>query len=225
MRARLNALLHRDPGADLPAAPGTLPVVAPDSMSPAAMVDSALGRPEVLASEANREARVADLSLARKSRLPDFTLQASYDAMWAEQEMRPQVGVSLNLPIWFGRIGAAERQAGAAVVRAEQARLATLDRVRVELEEARTRVEETHHEVQIIVTGVLPASERALVSTRAAYETNRSDFLALLNAERDLARARFSHTRAQAEYQMALADLDRALGRSGAAGSAEGGTR
>jgi cobalt-zinc-cadmium efflux system outer membrane protein len=129
--------------------------------------------------------------------------------------MRAQVGLSLSLPIWTGRIGASVREASAAVDRAERERLAAIDRVRAEWSEAVARVEETRHEVHIIETMVLPASERLLASTRAGYETNRSDFLSLLNAERDLARARFDHQRALADYQMALADLDRALGRGG----------
>ena len=68
------------------------------------------------------------------------------------------------------------------------------------------------HEAHVIETSVVPATERALASVRAGYEANQSDFLSLLNAERDLARARLDQYRARAEQGMALADLERAIG-------------
>jgi cobalt-zinc-cadmium efflux system outer membrane protein len=213
VQARMNALLHRDPAADLPAPVASLAPVDSAAEAAPAPADSALHRPQVLAANAQRDARAAELSLAKKSRLPDFTFQAGYNGMMAEPEMRPYVGVGFNLPIWFGQYDAEERQASAALERANQERLALIDRVQAELTEARARVEDTRHEVHIIEMMVVPATERALASSRVGYETNRSDFLTLLNAARDLARAQYDEHRAQADYLSALADLDRALGR------------
>jgi outer membrane protein TolC len=75
--------------------------------------------------------------------------------------------------------------------------------------------------VHILETGVLPATERALVSARAAYEANRGDFLTLLSAERDLSRARLARHRAEAAYRTALADLEWARGAEPPASAAE----
>jgi cobalt-zinc-cadmium efflux system outer membrane protein len=140
-----------------------------------------------------------------------------------EVEWRPIVGVGLNLPIWQGRLRARERETLALVERADRERDAARDAARAELAEARARVEETAHEVHILESGVLPASERSLVSARAAYESNRGDFLALLSAERDLSRARLSLHRAEASYRMALADLDWARGAEPPAPAGESG--
>ncbi len=210
VRARLNAMLHRGPGEDLPAPLDSIPAAVEGEESPAAE-NASLLRPDVRRAEAERDARAAELSLARKQRIPEFTLLARYDAMWAEHEMRPTIGAELSLPFLFGRVGASEREAQAGLARREQERLATIDRARLEIEEARARVQETRHEIHVIETGVLPATERALASIRSAYEANRSDFLSLLNAERDLARARLGWNRARAEYRMALADWERAI--------------
>lgn len=87
------------------------------------------------------------------------------------------------------------------------------DSIRAQVEIARARVQETTHELDIIETRVLPATERALASVRAGYESNRSDFLALLTAERDLFRTRLERYQAIAMTHMALADLERAMGR------------
>jgi outer membrane protein, heavy metal efflux system len=215
VRARLNAMLHRGPVDDLPAPLDSIPDAVEGEESPAA-ADAPLLRPDVRRAEAERDARAAELSLARKQRLPDITLLARYDAMWAEHEMRPTIGAELSLPIGFGRIGAGEREAEAGLARREQERLATIDRARLEIEEARARVQETRHEIHVMATAVLPATERALTSIRTAYESNRSDFLTLLNAERDLARARLGWHRARVEYRMALADYERAVARDAA---------
>ncbi|MBI4346070.1 MAG: TolC family protein [Elusimicrobia bacterium] len=68
---------------------------------------------------------------------------------------------------------------------------------------------------------MLPATERALQAIRAGYENNRSDFLTLLSAERDLARARLELYQAQVGYLQAVADLDRAVGTAPPEGSQE----
>jgi len=218
----VNALLHRAPGEALPVPADSLPDPREGEESPGTL-DAALTRPDVRRAEAERDALAAERTLATKRRLPEFTLLARYDAMEAEHEMRPMVGAGLSLPLWSGSLGPGEQEAAAGFERKEQERLAAIDRARAEIEEARARVEETRHEIHVVETGVLPATARALASIRAGYESNRSDFLTLVNAQRDLARARLDGHRARAEYRMALVDWERAI----AAGDAppEEGTR
>jgi outer membrane protein TolC len=211
--AQLKALLHDEDPAPLPDPPAMLPPapLPAEALKPAAGV-SIDELPSIRARAAMRDARAAEHRLARRAGLPDLTLTASYDRFMEEEEWRPIVGVGLDLPLWRGRFRAQEREALASVERAERERDAARDLARANLAEARARVEEAAHEVHILETGVLPATERALVSVRAAYEANRGDFLALLSAERDLSRARLSRHRAEAAYRTALADLDWARG-------------
>lgn len=220
--ARLKALLHDESPAPLPEPPAALPPVAARTEKIAgaggAPVDAL---PMVRSREAMRDARVEEHRLARRAWLPDLTLTARYDRFMDEEEWRPIVGIGLNLPIWQGRSRARVREARALVERAERERDAARDLARAELEEARARVEETEHELHILEMGVLPATEKALVSVRAEYETNRGDFLTLLSAERDLARARLSHHRAESAFRTALADWEWASGAEPAMSAAE----
>jgi outer membrane protein, heavy metal efflux system len=219
VRARLNALLHRGPQESLPA-PLDSVAVAHEGHDVADVADTAalvLDRPDVKRLDAERESREAMVSLAKRRRLPELTLLARYDGMEDLKAMRPMVGAGISLPLWRGPASAGVSETSAGLERANQERIAAIDRARYEIEEARARVEETRHEIHIVETGVIPATERALTSIRAGYEANRTDFLALLNAERDLARSRLDRHRARAEYRMALADLERALGRDAAA--------
>jgi outer membrane protein, heavy metal efflux system len=208
--ARMNALLLRDPG-PLPAPPESIALPAvparPDSLRAFAIAS----RPELRSWTEQRRAKEAELSLARRYRLPDVTLTARYDRFMEEREWRGQVGAGLELPI-FGGYGGAAREARAGIEQMEQRRRAAEAQIGLELESALAGAQETEHEIHIIRGRVVPATERALAAIRASYENNRADFLALLNAERDLARARLDLHRAEAMYLQNMADLDRALG-------------
>jgi len=210
--AQLRALLHDDSGRDLPEPPQDLEEPALSGTYAAAESLAMTLRPELRGRDALLEARRQELRLAQRERFPEVAFQARYDRYMMLPEWRTSVGVEFSLPIGWGRIGANVRAAEAGLLRAERERSAERDRVLAEITEARARVEETTHEVHIVETSVLPATERALASVRAGYEANRSDFLSLLNAERDLARARLDVHRAQAERGIAIADLERAIG-------------
>jgi outer membrane protein TolC len=64
----------------------------------------------------------------------------------------------------------------------------------------------------VLRSGLLPAAERSLVSSRAGYEAGRSDFGALIRAVRDVVAARLEFHRTRADVNQAYADLERALG-------------
>lgn len=211
IQARLRALLHDGSMRDLPDPPRDLPHMEHDLAD--TTFDIALGnRPELRARRAAIEARRIEIAAAGRTRLPELTVLARYDRFMEEPEWRTVVGAGITLPIWFGKTGAGLREARWELRRAEQEELAVQDSIRAEVEVARSRVHETSHELSIIESRVVPASERALASVRAGYESNRSDFLALLTAERDLARARLDRFQSIAEVHMALADLERAVG-------------
>jgi outer membrane protein TolC len=210
--ARLNALLLRDPGSALPEPPAEMAIPPAPARFDSLLALARALRPELKSWAAQRESRDAELSLARRQRLPEFTLTARYDRLMAEREWRPQVGVAMNLPIQIGRLGAAERAARAGVEQMEYRRKAAEAQIASEVEIALTNVQETEHEIHVMQERVVPTTERALRTVRASYESSRAAFVALLNAERDLMRARLDLYRAQVGYLQSFADLDRAVG-------------
>ncbi|HYQ89267.1 MAG TPA: TolC family protein [Candidatus Binatia bacterium] len=210
--ATLNALLQRDPGAPLPEPPDEIVLPPVPARSDSLLALALASRPELMSWGAQRDARTAELSLARRQRLPELTVTARYDRYWEIPELRPSAGISLNVPIQFGRLGASERAARAGVEQMELRRKAAQAQIGAEVETALAGVQETDHEIHIMRERVVPTTERALRAVRASYESSRAAFAALLNAERDLARARFELYRAQVGYMQGLADLDRAVG-------------
>ncbi|MGE5176768.1 MAG: TolC family protein [Hyphomicrobiales bacterium] len=212
--ARLRALLHDEGDAPFPEPPESVfrGAASPDSTRAAAVTLDVNTLPSVRAAAAMRDARAAEERLAKRANAPEFTFMVRYDRGMAEPERRVLFGVGLNVPLWRGRIDARVRAARAAVARADHEADARRDEARAALTEAIARVEESGHERHVIDEGVIPATLRSLSSARSSYEADRGDFLTLLNAERDLAKARLAQYRADANYGKAIADLDRALG-------------
>jgi outer membrane protein TolC len=211
VQARLRALLRDETERPFPDPPRELPHIE-HALADTTFASAAANRPELRGRQAAVEARRAEVTAAGRMRLPELMLQARYDRFMDMPEWRTMVGAGITLPIWFGKTGAGVREARWELRRAEHERVAVHDSIRAQVEIGRARVRETSHELSIIETRVVPASERALASVRAGYESNRSDFLALLMAERDLARARLDRFQAIAMVHMALADLERAIG-------------
>ena len=209
--ARLRALLHLPQNTALPTPPRDLPT--PEMPDSGQWLSARMQPqwPELAAADASIKAREASLTLAHRERLPGLGVGVAYDRFWSEPELRASVGVSLNLPLNFGRYGAQKREAQAALSKAEAERLAVRDHVDQRLEEASASLSLYLHDVEIMRDTVVPASERSMKAIRTAYEANRSDFLTLLNATRELAKAKLELYEAQVMAHQAQAELQRAL--------------
>lgn len=154
----------------------------------------------------------AELRLARKAGLPDVVLGLEY---MTEREMPGSwTGMlGLTLPIWrWNKVGPARRQSEHALLAAqadrEQARNETLFMVR----DAWTMVTTARTLVDLYRVSVLPQAEQTLASTRSAYETNRVDFLSLLDSQRALLQTRLEFEEAVTDYLKSQADLALATG-------------
>jgi outer membrane protein TolC len=208
---QIAALLHeRDAGFLPPPAP-FLPAEAGDE--PVASGDALAERPELRAAEARVRARESAEALARREWLPDFRVTAGYDRGWNETDMRPMVGLELNLPIQAARRRAAADQARAelAMARSERERLAA-DAV-AEIETARERLAEARHLLALTRDRMVPAARDQLAAARIGFETGRLGFAELIETERMLRDAELSAQQALADTSRRGAELAAALGR------------
>jgi outer membrane protein TolC len=204
--ARINALLHRAPNAELPPPPSHLEIRAAGS-------SDAAERPELRAAEARLRASERALALARRERMPDLALMAGYDGMWDEPDMRPMVGVELELPIARDRrraqISAAEAARDAAREEHERAR----SELSLERAIARERLAEAQHSLAVIREQMLPAARDQAETAVAALETGRGDFADAIEAERAYYETELAAEEALAETSRRSAELARAEGR------------
>lgn len=211
---RLNTLLHREPALPLPPSPRrlTLPALADTARAALAWRSP---WPELRASDARIAAEEARLSLAWRRRLPVLELGLEHDRFMDEEERRTIATVGINLPIGRGRLAAAEDEARAALQRTRSERAAVADQVELRIEEARADLEESLHEVEVLESVVVPASERSLAAARAAYESGRGGFLSLMQSARRRAEARLTVEEARTRAARGWAALQRAVAGDG----------
>jgi outer membrane protein TolC len=212
VRQQIAALLHLRDGASLPPLPDEL---APASVEePDAAADEALPeRPELRAAEARVRARESAEALARRERLPDLRLMGSYDRSWNETDMRPMVGVELNVPLQWARREAAIDEAQATLEQARHERARMEDDVAVEVATARERLAEARHLLALTRDRTLPAARDQLTAARIGFETGRVMFSDVIEAERLLRDAELGAEQALADASRRAAELAAALGR------------
>ena len=153
----------------------------------------------------------ANLELAGREYYPDVELVAKYDA-FMPVDIRPQVGMNLNVPLQGEHRAAAIRQAAARVAQRRAEYQDRLDQVRYEVQAAYDRLVQQRQVIALFAERILPASEHSLHSAQANYTAGKVDFLRLIDAERQFHGQRERYYAALADYQRRQAELERAVG-------------
>jgi len=209
--ARINTLLHLPADSALPPPPKELP--APAEVPPAEGLQrwAVQQRPDLAAEAARIRADEAALNLADKEFYPDLEVVAKYDAFMPE-DMRPQVGLNLNVPIRRTRRCAALKEAAAKLQQRRAEYENRLDEIQFGVQSAADRLVEQRTVLRLYVEKVLPAAEANIRSAQANYSTGKIDFLRLIDAWRQLYRQQERRQQAAAECLRRLAELERAIG-------------
>lgn len=210
---RINTLLHRSPELELPVSPQELEPEPERDLDEKALIARAVeNRPELRASASEVRAREADVALARREFLPDFTLRAGYEGSWQEDPLKPVIGLELNVPLQLGRRRAALEEADARLTR-EKSQLRKLeDRVRLQVASAVERLRESQHLLHVSRERLLPVARERVAGARAGFASGRATFLELVDAERALRSAQQAEYDARASLSVRSAELARALG-------------
>jgi len=162
--------------------------------------------------QAEQSQTQVQLRLVGKDRLPDLTFKARYNSLWQNPDLRWVVGVGLNVPLDFGKRSGKEASLKArnAALEWEQKDLA--NRLRSELIQAHSHWEEGRELVQLYRDELLPLAEENMDTARQAYQSGTSDFLSLLNAQRQTLQTQRRAEQALRKQSRAMADLIGAAG-------------
>lgn len=213
VRAELNGLLHRPPQAKLPPPPKTLPArEQPPASSEDLQALALRQRPELAGTRADIEAQSAAIDLARRAYYPDIAVMGAYNSMWMETAHQYMIGISIEVPLYFGKRRAAVEEATASFSRAAHEQEQLEDEVRVEVEKARQRLVEAQHLLHLYRTRLVPAAKDQVAAARAGFETGRNPFLALIEAEKNLRSVELRAQAAVADVHRREAELQRAVG-------------
>jgi outer membrane protein TolC len=208
--AQLNALLARPPDAPLAVATGLRMPAEDLQFAPLANhlrdrnADLAADRARVDSAERSRE-------LAYRNRYPDFALSVSpiqRDNRLADWDVMFEV----TIPLQQGTRRAQESEAEAMLAAANARREATMQRAIGELGTALAQLAGAREMARLTEASLLPQARVNLQAALSAYEAGKVEFMALLDAERQVRQARLSLLAAEVEGQMRLAEIERLIG-------------
>lgn len=211
--ARLNRLLNRPIGA----AVGPLEEPHERMLLPAVEVleDLALkNQPELRTAQIDIERSQAELAVAKRDYKPDFSVQGGYLLMPGQTDsLLVRVGVTWPTAPWArGKLDARVAEATASVDAAKAGEASVENALRFAVQEAYLRVKAAEQRAALLRSTIVPQSQQTLEVSRVAYQTDRVDFLALIDNQRVLLNAQLDYFKALSDQEQAIADLERAVG-------------
>lgn len=214
--ARINTLLRQRPQAPLPPPPTQLSMPSTSLDLEILQEVAVQQRPDAAALAARVRAEQAAVALAYKDYYPDGEFFGRYDSFWqpadTQSDLRGQVGVRLNVPIYKGRLNAAVREA---MFRLNQRRAEYSQKVldvRYEVQTAYAQLEESQKSLALYSEKLIPFAEQNVDAASVNYDVGKDSFLDLALTQRQLIDVREKREEALVDYHRRLAELNRATG-------------
>ena len=212
IKARLNGLLAREPMATLadPQELRVLPALA--GVDAAALAERARDRnPQLRAELARVLAAQTARELTQRNRYPDLQVGITPSQMGSRLTSWG-VMFEMNIPLQQEARRGQEREAQA-MVGAARARAEAIERqLQGELGGQLAALDAARRTAELLRTRLLPQSELNLESALSTYEVGKGEFAMVLEAERQIRKARQELIKAEAEAQTSLAEIERIVG-------------
>ena len=158
------------------------------------------------------EVRAAEafITVARRSRVPDFSAGIEADVKANPVFFTPSLGVTL--PIWRDKI-AAQIAAAQAGKRGAEARL-TAEEIDLAVEFAGRSfmLRESTRNVSLLSERLLPKARQSLEVARSSYAAGKTGYLDLTDAQRTLLEFQLAEIEARTQRELALAELSLLIG-------------
>ncbi len=162
--------------------------------------------------------RKAQAALAQKSYLPDFSVFMAYTQRDVLQSGMGGAdflsgGITFTIPLYFWQKQQkqvqekqiAQKQAVAAYQNIQNQVLAALDNVL-------TSLDKNARLLQLYSTGIIPLASQSLQSAMIGYQTDKVDFLTLINNQKTLFNFELEYTRILSAYEKDLVELEYVTG-------------
>jgi outer membrane protein TolC len=211
-QARLNAMLARDPAAALADPLALRPVPELSSADAGRLAERARAANPLLRAELARVSGAQkNRDLTQRNRYPDLLLGISPTQI-GSRITSWGVMIELNIPLRQDARRDQEREAEAMVSAAQSRAEAVSQQLLGELGANLAGLDSARRSEALVQHQLLPQSELALQSALAAYESGKADFALVLDAQRQIRKARQEQLKVQVEAQMRLAEIERILG-------------
>ncbi len=215
LEANLNYLLYRPAGTPVgPIADFELPAVKPDATQLKETAHEKRPQVKSLIMLANKG--MAGHRLARKEFWPDFNL--SFEYMFREASMNDPgynmftLGVTFNLPFQQAKRQAMLVESSSETDMSMEELNALKNSIGFAINDSLAQMERRRKLVELYRTGIIPQAEQSLESALIGYRVGKVDFLTLLDGRVSLFNYERELYESKAEYMMALARLEAAVG-------------
>jgi len=211
-RARLNALLARPTQSSFADPERLRPIPAPAKLDFVALEDRLRNRnPQLFADDARIRAAEKTRDLTYRNRYPDFTVGIS--PMQSGSRINEwELMVEFNIPLQQESRRSQERESEKMADAARARKEATANQALADLSENLAGIDVARRVEVLAQVSLLPQAELTFQAALAGYETGKVDFATLLDAQRQIRKAKQDIVKAQAEQQTRLADIERLIG-------------
>jgi outer membrane protein TolC len=222
LQYRINALLRRPPNAPL-AEPQRLRTVPPPvKLDYAALEERLMIRnPQLFTDGAGVTAAAKGRELTYRNRWPDGSIGGVIFQTQDNRFVLPGLAWGIEIPLQQPRRRSEERQAEAKVAAAQERKNATENQLRSDLAQNLAALEGSIRTERLLETALVPQAEMSFQSAQAGYESTTGGmnevggimtFDMLLDAQRQVRKAKLDLLKAQAETQVRLAEIERIVG-------------
>ncbi len=212
LRAKLNGLLARDSAAALADPAALRPLPSLSTADAPSLAERARERnPQIAAELARLTAAQKNRELTQANRYPDLQVGLSPSQM-GSRITTWGVMFEMNIPLQQASRRGQEREADAMVSAARSRADALSHQLLGELGANLAGMDAARRTETLIKTQLLPQTELGLQSAVATYENGKAEFAMLLEAQRQIRKARQELLKAQVEAQLRLTDIERILG-------------
>ena len=209
---RLNTLLSRPAMAGLSEPESVRPLPAAARLDYTMLEEKLRSRnPQLQIADARRHEAEKSRELAYANRYPGFTLGVA-PTQSGNAVKSWDLMVEFSIPLQQGSRRSQEREAEAMLAVSGARKETLLNQLLAELSESLSGLETARRTGSLASTRLLPQAELTYSSALAGYETGKVDFATLLDAQRQILKAKQQQLKAQLEAQLRLAEIERLLG-------------
>lgn len=176
--------------------------------------------PDLMAIRHTIDMTKAGVKLANKSSYPKFSLGVDYietgpalNPSLPESGKDPwMVSVGIDLPIWFGKNNAVKSEARARFSAAQHNLAQAENNLTAYTDKVRYDYEDNLRKISLYRDGLVPKAQQSLNATYASYEAGESDFLSVLDAQRQLLNFQLEYDRAFTNAAVKRAEMEMLAG-------------
>jgi outer membrane protein TolC len=213
--AKLNAILNRPSAASLPW-PQTIPYDNPAFTDKEALKWLIERNPDVKRLEFLEKKEQFTTELAGKNYYPDITIGLDYvDTDEALMPGTPDSGkdpviakASINLPIWYSKYRAVEREARLRHAVVQEERVNTENQLKADLKLVLYHFRDAERKIDLYRDTLIPKADQALKVAQLGFQAGKVSFISLIDAERLLLEFQLAYERALADRAERLSEIE-----------------